>query len=443
MGGQSERPTEAYRYYPAIQHVARFASEVDPSPLWYNRNRRYANHWQRDVIVGHQSYESSVRMQSLTSEVRLTFGTDSAMQVWGWFELILAVCLGVHGLSPLQASPQKATTQTVCSERNQSLQLKDLQASRWEAAEEHFARGEQFESASDQKSAEDEFRAAVTQMPRADKYVRRLALFELERQRYDDAIGVIKEYVNLCGATALGWALESELLFKKRQYDAAYEAAQNSLHLANDDARMHEMLGLIYITKRQNAAAAIELGKATTLDPEHPQIRYFYGRTLYSTGRFPEARDQFIACLRIQPQYPRALENLGLCYEALRDYTKAFDCYRKAISAEEVKKGHKNAEPYAYYGRLLLQTGESEEALSVLRQAVGASPRSFIANFELGNALLSVGELRDAERFLLAAENLDSKFARTYYLLGRLCQKQKRPQEAAQYWATFEALQFL
>ena len=203
---------------------------------------------------------------------------------------------------------------------------------------------------------------------------------------------------------------------------------------------MHEVLGLIWTIRRQNDAALLELGKASALDPEQAQIRYYYGRLLYSTGRFREARDEFLACLKIQPQYPRAVENLGLCYEALQDSLKASECYRKAIALEDAKQGGKNAEPYAYYGRFLLDEGQPEGAISVLRRAAEVSPHSLIANYELGRALFNVGELKDAESVLCAAANLDPKFPQTYYLLGKICQREQRPKEASQYWTTFELL---
>ncbi|PYV26551.1 MAG: hypothetical protein DMG24_06835 [Acidobacteria bacterium] len=69
-------------------------------------------------------------------------------------------------------------------------------------------------------------------------------------------------------------------------------------------------------------------------------MRYYCARLLYSTGRYEEARDQFLACLRVQPGFPRALENLGLCYEALRDDAKATEAYLEAIAL--CKKQHRS-----------------------------------------------------------------------------------------------------
>ncbi len=381
-------------------------------------------------------------MGTTIGRARLALRRDSAMRLAGWRVLAFTLWLGCQTFYPVHAQPQLKSAPLVCSKPDTTLELQDVHPTSrgLGTADEHYALAQRFESAADNVRAEAEFKAALASMPAGDKYVRGLALFEIERERYDDAIGAIRDYVKACGPTALGWSLEAELLFKKKQYDGAYEAAQHSLAMSDDDGRMHEMVGLIFVAKHQNGAAALELKKAAALDPESAQIRYYYGRVLYTTGRYQEARDAFLACLRIQPEYPRAQENLGLCYEALQEFPKAFDCYRQAIAGEESKKGPKNAEPYAFYGRSLLDRRQTTEGLAVLRRAVEVSPRSFIANFELGRGLLSLGELKDAEHVLLAAENLAPQYPQTHYLLGKLCQKEQRPQEAAKHWTKFVEL---
>jgi predicted Zn-dependent protease len=76
----------------------------------------------------------------------------------------------------------------------------------------------------------------------------------------------------------------------------------------------------------------------------------------------------------------------------------------------------------------------------LLKRGVAASPHSFIVNYELGRGLLRLGQFEDAKHFLLVAKDLDAKFPQTYYLLGKVCQKQQQPKAAAQYWATFDQL---
>ena len=298
----------------------------------------------------------------------------------------------------------------------------------------------QLNSSSREDRAEREFKEALTETPKEDKYVRRLTLFYIERNRYEDAIRVIAEHVKLRGVTALGYELEAELLFKQKLYDSALEATLASLKLDDHNARMHQLLGLIHIAKHQDNAAVVELQRAAELDPNQPSTRYFLARVLYTTGNYAVARDQFLACLNIDPTYRKALENLGLCYEALQSYEEATEAYRKAIRLEEEQKGPKHAEPYAFYGAMLARLGESEKAVAVLGRGVEVSEKSFVANYHLGRVLLNLGEIAEAERFLIAAADLDPKFSRTYYLLGNLRQKQNRKDDAARYHAKFQEL---
>lgn len=264
--------------------------------------------------------------------------------------------------------------------------------------------------------------------------------FGIQRELPADAIALIKDYVKLCGVNALGYELEAELLFQQRQFGLAFTAAPRSSGLDDKNGRMHELLGLIYFANRQDADAVAELHKAAQSGPDQPQVRYFCGRALYSKGLYADARDRFLACLRIQPGYRKALENLGLCYEALQDFSNAREAYRKAMLLEETQTGPKHGEPSAFYGAMLIKLGMPEQALPVLRQAKGLSPRSFVVNYELGRVLLTLDHLDECDKFLLAAADLAPNFYRTYYLLGTLRQKQNRLAESRLYFAKLEEL---
>ena len=358
-----------------------------------------------------------------------------------WPGLLVAVWLIFPAFSYAQQSLSEPVPTKVCSPKGVgSLELLDLSAPTAQDPEEHYTRALRLQAGGDVVGAEKEFRAARLLKPMEDRYVRGLAVFYIQRARYEEAIEVIADHVKVCGATALGLELQGELLFHQKNYDVAFEMVRRSLDLFNNNARMHQLLALIYVTHGQNPLAVDELQIAAELEPNQPQIRYFYGRVLYDTGRYPEARDQFLACLKIQPGFRKALENLALCHEALRDFPKAIQAYREAIALEKTQGGPQHGEPYAFYGALLARLGKSEEALSVLRQAVAVSPRSFVSNFHLGRVLLTLDRLQEADKFLHAAADLAPKFSRTYYLLGKLRQKQSRAAGAERYWARFKQL---
>jgi tetratricopeptide (TPR) repeat protein len=363
-----------------------------------------------------------------------------------WFELIVWVL--VFSSINLKCTfsvcaPQRsgeADALGACSQSAESPQFLDISNQPQQDAEKHYLGGLQLRISGDDAGAEKELRSAKLLNPTEDKYVRELTLFYVARGRYDEAIGVITDHVKLCGVTALGYELEAELLFQQKLYDPAHEAVLGSLKLSDRNSRMHELLGLIYIVKRQDAAAALELQKAIELNPNDAQARYYLGRVLYTTGNYPEARDQFLVCLKIQPGYRKALENLGLSYEALQDYPKATQAYLDAIASEKTQAGPKHAEPYAFYGAMLAKLDQPEKALTVLEEAVAVGPKSFVANYHLGRVLLNLNRIDEAEKYLVTAADLDPKFSRTYYLLGNIRRKQNRRDEAEKYWAKFQEL---
>ncbi len=357
-----------------------------------------------------------------------------------WLLFAVSSLAGLHslGAQSLPADPEPASK---CSaESIDHPHLDDLQAAKLQDAEKHYASGLSFEAAGDAERAELELKAAVAISPATDRYVRSLGLFYIQRSRDSEALAVIRNYANLCGANALGYELEAELLFERKAFDAALIAAAKSLSFEQHNARMHELVGLISLANRDDSDGVFQLDKAEKLAPQDPEVRYFYGRALYDSGHYTEARDQFLACLHIQPGYRKAAENLGLSYEAIYDYPDATKAFEEAINTEENESGPKHGEPFAFYGAMLIDQEHLEQALAVLRRGAMLAPNSFMVNYELGRVLMDLDQLDEANKSLLTAANLAPNFSRTYYLLGTLRRRQKRLAEARTYLAKFQEL---
>jgi tetratricopeptide (TPR) repeat protein len=307
-------------------------------------------------------------------------------------------------------------------------------------AEQHYGRAVELATSGAAAPPEKEFRSAWERNPENFKYVQGLTAFYIHDHQYEKAIDVLRDHTTRHGATALGWTLQGELLFEQKNYPAAYECLRKALEVSQNNSRAHELIGLIFVVYQKDMEALEELKTAAAQNPSSPQIQFFLGRIYYKTGNYPQARDQFQACLRLQPGYPTALENLGLCYEALNDFGNAAQCYAQAVDLDKAGKNPASENPYIEYGLLLARQADAERAESMLRQGLARKPNSARANFELGRFLFGLEQYDEAERLLRRSADLDANFSRPHFFLAKLYQKRKRAAQANEEFALFEEL---
>ncbi|SPE54963.1 putative Tetratricopeptide TPR_2 repeat protein [Verrucomicrobia bacterium] len=86
-------------------------------------------------------------------------------------------------------------------------------------------------------------------------------------------------------------------------------------------------------------------------------------------GRFEEAREQFLAALRLQPHYADALANLGVLLTYHGDYAEATRYLEEAVSVNPEK-----ASLYAQLGSVLDGKGKTEPAIAYYRQSLRLNP---------------------------------------------------------------------
>ena len=344
-------------------------------------------------------------------------------------------------LSELSSPPEGhflLAQKTLSSPPGPKLALEDVlnpEDSEW-----HHAQALQLVAAGNEAAAQLHFRKAWERSPTVEKYVQDLTYSYINSGQYDNALEVIKDYVGRRGATALSWHLQGEWLFAQKLYQPAFESLRRSLEISNANYRAHQIIGLIYIVGRRELDALEELQISAQQNPNSAQVRFFLGRIYYKRGQPSRARDEFLACLRIQPAYPKATENLGLCYEAMQDIPKAIDTYEQALVLDRTAKTPPCEDPYIEYGVLMAKQGEIEKSVSLLKEGLQKNPRSARANFELGKVLFKTGQLEDAEKLLLDSANLDPNFSQPHFFLGKLYQKKKRSKEADVHWSLFKKL---
>jgi tetratricopeptide (TPR) repeat protein len=308
-------------------------------------------------------------------------------------------------------------------------------------AKDYHDRAIQANSVNNSPEAERWLRKAWEMDPSNDVYVHDLAVYYIHRHEYSNALGVIADHVNRTGPTALGWTLQGEYLFERKQFDASYQSLREALDLSNTNFRAHELMGLIFSVHRRYDLGLEELKAAVTQKPDSAQTHFYCGRLYYRMANYPAARDEFRSCLTLNPVYPQATENLGLALEAIGDLPDAEEEYRQAIAFDKAGKTPRSELPYVCLAALLLkEPGRIAEAEGLLKNALLNNPKSAWAHFELGRLYFTQRADDAAAEHLALSAQLDSNYSRPHFFLARIYQRTDHPQQAQVEFARFKEL---
>jgi len=142
---------------------------------------------------------------------------------------------------------------------------------------------------------------------------------------------------------------------------------------------------------------------AFALAPKHPEILHLFGRVQCVRGRFEEGVDTLLQARAARSNDALIWSDLGAAFEALKDYERARQAFRKACEV-----GPEYPSCWFNLGRRTMLDGNSEEAISLLRRAVEVEPRHAAARTMLASVLRSDGHMAEAEAEYrkITAENI-------------------------------------
>jgi tetratricopeptide (TPR) repeat protein len=153
------------------------------------------------------------------------------------------------------------------------------------------------------------------------------------------------------------------------------------------------------------------------------------GIAAHAAGRPGEAAGHFAAAVRLMPDHPVALFNLGI---ALEDDGQGPAALPVLAAAHRLRPDH----PHTLFrlGSLAAAQGQPEPALALLTRLVRQQPDYPDAAFRLGNMLMALDRPAEAERAYRLAVVQWPDMASAANNLGGAIGRQKRPEEAAHWY---------
>ncbi|MCH9026216.1 MAG: tetratricopeptide repeat protein [Proteobacteria bacterium] len=165
-------------------------------------------------------------------------------------------------------------------------------------------------------------------------------------------------------------------------------------------------------------------------DPKNPHAEitrhYALGESAHQHGRLEEARQHFVAALRLDPEHTDALHSLGSIDAALGEFDDAERLVRKAIAINPMQAGFLNT-----LGNILRARRKYQEAAAVYQQALQLQPGLAVAHNSLGMVFKEQGNHEQAIECYFKALELDPENAAVYNNLGRVLNNRRKFDEAA------------
>lgn len=229
----------------------------------------------------------------------------------------------------------------------------------------------------------------------------------------------------------------SEVRLNQGHPDEALRLAQDAIQFGGSTALRLQVAGLAESARGHLGPAEGYFRRALELDPKFAPAHYYLARLLYTRNRFDEAITESRATIALSPDFVRAYENLGLCYEGKDDSKEAERWYREAVH-RDADSPKKTEWPLLDFATLLIREDRIDEAQPYLQQALAVNPANAQSHFQMGILREKQGGLRQALEELQTAIKLNPRFPGALYRAARICKKLGHQEESQHYFDEYK-----
>ncbi len=120
------------------------------------------------------------------------------------------------------------------------------------------------------------------------------------------------------------------------------------------------------------APPAVAFPSKETPSPDIQAKRLFAeGQQRQQEKRYAEAITAYRRAIKLDPNQPETLNNIGFCYKEMKEYKKAIEYYKDTL-----RLNPKLAEAHEYLGEAYLQAGQGELAQQEYQTLLALDPRA-------------------------------------------------------------------
>ena len=200
--------------------------------------------------------------------------------------------------------------------------------------EPHLAAGQLYEAEGKFGDAEQEYKQALALDPKSSDAVVGLANIYMRSQRYPEAEDYLRKVIAQRPNDPVAHVQLGRVFAADQKYDDAITELQAGLKLAPNDNSARRDLADVYLNAGKYAEADALYRSLLSAQPNDPQLRHQYGQTLMKLKKFSEAEQQFLAAVKLKPDWGAAYGDLAVAANENQDYPlaiKALDMRAKFL----------------------------------------------------------------------------------------------------------------
>jgi len=221
----------------------------------------------------------------------------------------------------------------------------------------------------------------------------------------------------------LGVCLERQGLFK-----SAANAYKDALKINPAIPELQFNMGAMSYALNRCDDAIIHYKKALAINPNFTEAFFNMGITYQSQALFEKAVESYESALILQPGFYEAVGNIGTIKQLQGDLDSAIKYFEKALNINEDARGHYNlAGALRNHGNLSIAINHYKKAIEL-----GSNESEFYS--DLGDALWHDGQIKEANRFLRLAVEINPSHSRANYQLAIFLYDNTMFEEAIKYF---------
>ena len=244
--------------------------------------------------------------------------------------------------------------------------------------------------------------------------------------QFDKAIAPLSRHIKTTPGDALARRMLGVSYYFSKDHKLVAETLKPIEMTLSADPELAYFYGISLLQLQKQPEAAAAFGRISDQNPKSAQARFYAGQGFVLIGDYERAVKDFRGAAAIDPQMPQVHHNAGQSLIRLNRLDDAENEFRLEL---QINPSDESSRYHLAYTLLERKTG-IDEALALLRAAIGNRYDYADARYQLGKALIEKGEISEAIEQLETAANIEPKKEYIHYQLSIAYRRSSRITDA-------------